>query len=58
MIDLNGSRSGIFYPQELEWMARELRKGDRPDEPLHDREERARCIVSKHDVLREDFTGV
>ncbi len=53
MIDLNRSRSGIFYPHELEWMARELRKGDKPDEPTHEREERARYIVSSRDMLRE-----
>lgn len=55
MIDLNRSRSGIFYPYELEWMAQELRKGDKPDEPIHEREERARYIVSNRDLLREEL---
>jgi len=53
MIDLNRSRSGIFYPHELEWMVQELRKGDKPDEPTDEREERARSIVIRRDRLRE-----
>lgn len=53
MIELNLPHSGIFYPNELEWMARELRKGDKPGEPAVEREERARDIVSRRDVLRE-----
>ena len=57
MIQLNQSRSGIFYPYELEWMARELRKGDRPGEPVSEREERARYIVSSRDMLRGELSG-
>lgn len=53
MIELNLPRSGIFYPNELEWMARELRKGDKPGEPVAEREDRARDIVNRRDVLRE-----
>ena len=56
MIDLNRSRSGIFYPHELEWMAGERRKGDKPDEPSCEREERARYIVSSRDLLREELS--
>lgn len=53
MIELNLPHSGIFYPHELEWMVRELRKGDKPGEPVAEREDRARDIVNRRDVLRE-----
>lgn len=56
MLDLNRSRSGIFYPHELESMARELRKGDKPEEPSCEREERARYIVSRRDLLRDTLS--
>lgn len=57
MVELNLPHSGIFYPNELEWMARELRKGDKPGEPAAEREERARDIVNRRDVLRETLAG-
>ena len=57
MVELNLPHSGIFYPNELEWMARELRKGDKPGEPEAEREERARDIVNRRDVLRETLAG-
>ena len=53
MTETDIPRSGVFYPDEVEQMARELRRGDRPGEAGAEREERARDIVDRRDTLRQ-----
>ena len=52
MADLDLPRSGVFFPDEVDEMVRGLHEGDKPGEPDAEREERARDIVERRDLLR------